>query len=145
MSERTQNYQNHAQFIPLYHGVLTTMLFVNVAWATVRVTRSASIESAMTLLLAMALLVTAFYARSFALRVQDRVIRLEMRLRLREILPPDLAARIPDLTIPQLVAMRFASDAEMPDLMRRVLNDGIRDPKAIKQMVRDWQPDFARA
>jgi len=145
MADRTQRYENHAQFVPLYHGVLTTLLMVNVAWATMQLTRSFTAGTVVGLLTSVALLFIAFYARFFALRVQDRVIRLEMRVRLREILPPDLAARISELTIPQLVAMRFASDAEMPELMRKVLDGGIADGKTIKQMVRDWQPDHARA
>jgi Family of unknown function (DUF6526) len=140
-----QSYKNHAQFVPMYHGVLTALLGINLGWATLRMARSFSTDTVVGVVLAVALLLITFYARFFALRVQDRVIRLEMRLRLREILPADLAAHVPELTIPQLVAMRFASDAEMPDLMTRVLKDGIRDSKTIKQMVRDWQPDRVRA
>jgi hypothetical protein len=77
--------------------------------------------------------------------VQDRVIRLEMRLRMREVCPPDLAARVREFTPAQLVALRFAGDAELPTLARKVLDEKLQDRKAIKSMVRDWQADNLRA
>ena len=77
--------------------------------------------------------------------VQDRVIRLEMRMRLAELLPPDLKGRIRDLTPRQLVALRFAGDAEMAALVRDVLDGKLTSGKAIKESIRDWQGDFLRA
>ena len=77
--------------------------------------------------------------------MQDRVIRLEMHLRLQRLLPADLQPSIPSLTAGQLVALRFASDAELPGLVRKVLDDKIGDRKAIKQMIQNWQPDNLRA
>ncbi len=79
------------------------------------------------------------------LTVQDRVIRLEVRLRMQQLLPAEIRPRISEFTVGQLVALRFASDAELPDLARKVLQDKLTDRKAIKQLVRDWQPDFVRA
>ena len=99
----------------------------------------------MALLLAVALVIVYLFARAFALTVQDRVIRLEMRLRMREVLPADLLPRIPEFTRGQLVALRFASDAELPALARRVLDERLTDRKAIKQLVREWQADTLRA
>jgi hypothetical protein len=92
-----------------------------------------------------ALLLLALYARTFALTVQDRVIRLEMQLRLQNLLPADLHPRIPEFTTSQLVALRFASDSELPDLARKVLAEKLSERKAIKQLIRDWQPDNLRA
>jgi len=86
-----------------------------------------------------------FLARIFALTVQDRVIRLEMRLRLRDLLPADLQPRIPEFTRAQLVALRFAGDRELPALARRVLEERLTDRKAIKAMIVDWQADHLRA
>lgn len=82
--------------------------------------------------------------RGYSTKLQDRIIRMEMGLRLEKILPPDLHSEIPNLTIPQLVGLRFASDAEMPDLVRKVVSGNIQDRKAIKKMVKDWQGDYAR-
>ena len=80
-----------------------------------------------------------------ALAVQDRVIQLEERMRCERVLPADLQARIPEFSIDQLVAMRFASNSELPDLARKVLDEHIKERKAIKQMIKTWRPDFARA
>ena len=117
----------------------------NVVWAVIRLVRHPSLDTVMTALVAVALVLVALHARSFALTVQDRVIRLEMRLRLRDLCPPDLVARIPELSRAQLVALRFAGDAELPALARKVLDDKIEDRKAIKLMVRNWEADHFRA
>jgi len=76
--------------------------------------------------------------------VQDRVIRLETRMRLLEILPADLKPRIGELSLRQLLALRFASDGEMAELARTVLDQKIESSQAIKRMIRDWQPDYLR-
>jgi hypothetical protein len=73
------------------------------------------------------------------------VIRLEMQLRLRQLLPADLQSRIDDLTPKQLVALRFASDEELPALCRTVMNDKVVDQKSIKKMIKQWRPDHLRA
>ena len=80
-----------------------------------------------------------------ALCVQDRVIRLEERQRLSMLLPDDLKPRIGEFTPKQLVGLRFACDAELPALARKVLNDKVTDVKVIKQMVQTWRPDHLRA
>jgi hypothetical protein len=80
-----------------------------------------------------------------ALKVQDRVIRLEERLRYQRLLPSDLQARTDDFTINQIVSLRFASDAELPALARKVLDEKLQDRKAIKQLIRVWKPDYLRA
>src|SRR5215469_4976865 len=145
-SEKPQNLQNHVRFVPAYHLFVFPVLFVNIGWSIYRLLRfPVSFNTVFGLILAVALLLLALYARVFALTVQDRVIRLEMRLRLAEILPADLKSRIPDFTVAQLVSMRFASDAELPALARKVLDDKMSDRKAIKQLVKDWQADYVRA
>ena len=83
-------------------------------------------------------------ARIYSTKLQDRIIRLEMRIRLEKTLPADLQAAIPALTIPQLIGLRFASDTEMPDLVRKVVSENIEDRKAIKKMIKDWQGDYDR-
>ena len=97
------------------------------------------------MILAAALVILAFQARLFALAVQDRVIRLEERLRYAQVLPTDLQARCAELTIGQIVAMRFASDAELPALARKVLDEKVTERKAIKQLIKCWRPDYQRA
>ena len=140
-----QNFKNHAKIVPAFHYFVLPVLFLNVIWTAGRVVMSFSPATVMGLLVALALATGAVLWRAFALKVQDRVIRLETRLRLREVLPADLQARIPEFTTGQLVAMRFASDAELPGLARKVLEEKIGDKKAIKMLVKDWQADLLRA
>ena len=94
--------------------------------------------------MAAALMILFFYARVFALRVQDRVIRLEMRLRMRELLPDDLQDRIDDFTPTQMVGLRFAGDAELPGLARKVLDENVTAAAPIKKLVTDWRADHHR-
>jgi hypothetical protein len=145
MPDAPQTYENHARFVPMYHLVAGPILLINFLWCAYRAFTRAGPDSAIALLLSVALIIMYLFARAFALTVQDRVIRLEMRLRLRELLPADLAPRLPEFTRGQLVALRFASDAELPALARRVLDERLTDRKAIKQLVRDWQADTLRA
>jgi hypothetical protein len=145
MAEKPQSFENHAKLVPLFHGFVLPVFTANLIWAGYKLVTAPGAAAAMQLLMAVALLVLAFYARVFALRVQDRVIRLEMQLRMRERLPPDLVARIAEFTPGQLVAMRFASDVELPVIAAQVLRDNVRDKKTIKKMVKDWQADHLRA
>jgi len=96
-------------------------------------------------LVAAALFVGMVMARVMAMKVQDRVIRIEERLRLERVLPTDLQPRINEFTIEQLVGLRFASNAELPELARKVLDEKLNDRKAIKELIKTWRPDFARA
>jgi hypothetical protein len=142
---KPQTFENHARIIPAYHGLTFGLLLVNLFWWLYRASVSFSWDAIVSLLLAVALVLLFFFARIFALTVQDRVIRLEMRLRLREVLPADLGSRVGELSVRQLVALRFASDSELPELCRKVLDAGITSQGAIKTMIRNWQPDYLRA
>ncbi len=142
---KPQSYARHARWVPPYHFVLLGILVVNFVWCLLQAGRSPSFGSAWGVAMALAFFGFFFYMRLFALTVQDRVIRLEMRLRLEKLLSGDLAPRIPELSTGQLVALRFASDGELPALVREVLDGGIRGRDAIKRKIRDWQPDHLRA
>lgn len=145
MPQTPQTYANHTRFVPLYHGFVLLTLTLNLGWAITQAVQSLSFGTVVGVLVAVALAVLAIFARTFALRVQDRVIRLEMRLRLKEVLPASMHARLNDFSIAQLVALRFASDGELPALAEKVLRDDLQDKKAIKQLVKSWQGDYARA
>jgi len=145
MAERQpQNFANHRRIVPLYHFGVFGVLAVNAIWKLVVLVRWTSWTVLLDALVGLALVGLFFYARIFALTVQDRVIRLEMRLRLREILPADLKGRIEQLTPGQLIGLRFASDSEMADLVREVLTNNIRNRDEIKKRVKDWQADHLR-
>jgi|SRR5262245_1045319 len=144
-TDASQNLKNHARFVPLFHFVAFPIFVVNLVWMLVRLVRQPSAETGMGALLAVGLVVLIWYARTFALTVQNRVIRLEMRLRMRDVLPADLVPRIHEFTPRQLIALRFASDRELPALARQVLDQRMNDGRAIKQLVKEWQADHLRA
>ncbi len=145
MATQPQTYKNHRRLLPAFHLFVVPVLLANVINELRHVWLAPNRHTVWTLIVAAAILMLALVARQMAVTVQDRVIRLEMRLRLRDCLPADLRARIGDLTPRQLVALRFASDAEMPVLVRDVLGGGLRSSKEIKLRVKDWQPDYLRA
>jgi hypothetical protein len=136
-SESGQTYSNHARFFPLFHFFAAPILLANLLWALWQIVRAPSLSTVWNAVFAA--------ARLMALTVQDRVIRLEMRLRLREVLPADLQTRIPELTPRQLVGLRFASDAELPQLMRQVLAGSLGNTTEIKKAITHWQGDYLRA
>ena len=145
MPESEQNYKNHIRLFPPFHFFVLPVFLINVFVSAWLLYRAPSRLGIWQLVLAVALLLAALTARVMALAVQDRVIRLEMRLRMRELLPPDLQARIPMITREQCVALRFASDAELAALVRRVVAGELKSPADIKRQITQWQPDYLRA
>jgi hypothetical protein len=141
----TQNYSNHRKFFPLFHFFVAPVLLLNVVNAGRHVWMGPNRSTAFALLVALGIAGSAFAARLMALKVQDRVIRLEMTQRMRGCLPSELQARIGELTPGQMVALRFASDRELADLMRDVLAGKLAGQNAIKKQIKDWQGDFLRA
>lgn len=141
---RTQSYAKHRMFVPGFHFVAFGLLVLYLAWTIWQAIVAFSLEAVFDLLLAVALLLLFYYTRMFALRAQDRIIRLEMRLRLAGLLPADLAARVPELRTGQLIALRFASDEELPELTRRCLAGELRGREEVKRQIRSWVPDHQR-
>lgn len=142
---RQQNFQNHTRYVPGFQVGVLGLLTINLGWALHGIGRRPSWDTLVSLLLAIALLLLAIYTRRFALAVQNRVIRLEMRVRLAQVLPSEMRPQIPALTLNQLIALRFAGDEELPALTAKVLAERLDSRKAIKLLIRDWQPDELRA
>ena len=140
-----QTYRNHARIVPAFHVGVFVPFLANFIWAFYRLVQAFNGDTFMAFLVSIALLLLFFSVRVQVLTVQDRVIRLEMRLRLRGVLPPELHGQINTLTHKQLIALRFASDAELPALVREVLAGTLTSQKEIKTRVRDWQADHLRA
>ena len=145
MAERVQSYKKPARLLPAFHFFVLPVLLVNLVNEIRHVWLEPTRHYAFQMVFAAALLGAALVSRIQALTVQDRVIRLEMRLRLRGILPPDLQPNIDALTHRQLVALRFASDAEMAELVRDVMAGKLATGKDIKMRIKSWQPDWLRA
>ena len=139
-----QTFDNHVQRVAPAYAIGGLFALVAILHGVYRVVTAPSLDTGVSLLAALALLVALAFARTNALRVQDRLIRLETRLRLQQLLPSDLQGQIGDLTLGQLVALRFASDAELPDLTRRVLTEKLTDRTAIKKLITNWQADSFR-
>jgi len=140
-----QTYENHVRIVPLYHRVALPILALNLVYAVYRAILGVSLETILGALMGVALLILFFYARIFALTVQDRVIRLEMTLRMERLLPAELRGRVHEFLPGQLVALRFASDEELTELARKVLNESLKDKKTIKRMIQNWRADTLRA
>ena len=145
MAQANQTYKNHVRFFPLFHFIAVPILLANMLREGWLLYKAPSTAAGWQFAVAFALLAGILAARVMALAVQDRVIRLEMRMRLKDVLPADLQPRILDLTRAQLVGLRFGSDAELPDLVRQVLNGSLKTPRDIKKAVTHWQGDYLRA
>lgn len=144
LAEKTQNYSNHVRFHPPFHYFLAPGSIVLLILTIVNVVRnSGRLDSWILVLLGVLFFVAVFLLRANALKAQDRVIRLEERLRLGALLSPDLAARIPELTESQLIALRFASDAEVAGLVSKALASNM-SAKDIKKAVVTWRADWFR-
>ena len=139
-----QSYKNHARFRPAFHFFTVPVLLVNVFVQLWALWALPTLGSVWAFVVSAALVTLAFLSRIQALSAQDRIIRLEMQLRLRDMLPADLQTRIHELSPRYLVALRFASDAELPGLIREVLAGTLKTPREVKRRVRDWQGDWLR-
>src|SRR5438445_2520050 len=138
-----QTLENHGKIVPIFHFFAIPVFVINFVWSLLRLWHlGISFAGIFGVILAAALVILVFEARLFPLAVQDRVIRLEERLRYAQVLPADLQARTGELTINQIVSLRFASDAELPALARKVLDEKMTERKAIKQLIKSWRPDY---
>ena len=141
-----QNYKNHVRFDPPWHFFIAPMMLLNVIASVVATVHYWPRHRAVFvwwIIMAIVLLMAVSKARSHSLKAQDRLIRLEERLRFAALLPPDLLARSQALTEEQYIALRFASDAELPALVQRTLNENLSQ-KQIKESVTNWRPDYFR-
>ena len=149
-NQQPQNLATHTRFDPLFHFFLAPVFALGLIMTLIHFFAHLGegdfrdhLYAGLLILLAAALLTWLFKTRLYALKVQDRIIRLEERLRLMQLLPESLRARIPEFTESQLIGLRFASDAELPKLAERALNEKL-SRKEIKKAVQNWRPDYWR-
>lgn len=143
MSE-TQNYKNHIRFHAPFHFVLAPLLLFHLIYQIVRLVQEPGFDRAEMVLLAVALILMQFLVRTNALRVQDRVIRLEEQLRYERFLPAGLIRQAADLPLNKILALRFAANEELPELVRRTLAGEFQKPGEIKRAVKSWRGDYLR-
>lgn len=145
MANAPQSFASHTQWTPMQHFLTLPLTLVVVIWAGVCLFQEPGNEQGLIFVGALTLFFTNFAARVAALRVQDRVIRLEERLRFARILPSEMQSRIEEITPSQMVGLRFASDADVPALVAKVLANPAMTQKEIKMAVREWRADYLRA
>jgi len=141
----TQTFENHTRYFPLFHFFASPILYANAMFWTYKLVQTPNVNLAWQALVAWGLAAGLLCARVMALRTQDRIIRLEETLRMQRVLPAELQGEVAKLRPGQLVALRFASDAELPGLMRRTLAGEFAKPVDIKKAVREWRADYLRA
>ena len=143
MANKPQSYASHAKIDPAFHFFVLPVLLINILVVGYLLFRYPGIGGAWLLLVSLALLVLAARLRSWATHLQDRVIRTEERIRLTAILPEPLRPRIAELSDSQIVGLRFASDAELPALFQRAVDEKLSRTD-IKKAITDWRPDYSR-
>jgi hypothetical protein len=141
-----QNLKNHTRFNPPFHFFILPMLLLNLIFSiyvTIHHWPEHRVLFLWWIVMSIVLFMIAGISRSQTLRAQDRIIRLEERIRLAALLPAEDRAHINELSVQQLIALRFASDDELPGLARKTLTQNL-EPKAIKQSIVNWRGDYYR-
>jgi hypothetical protein len=142
MERKPQTLANHAKFDPAFHFFLVPVLLINVIVIGIQLFRFHDLLGVWVFIMSLALVVIVGRMRSYATHLQDRIIRVEEHLRLTAILPESLRMRVSELTDAQLVALRFASDAEAPLLVKRALDEKL-SRSDIKKVIVDWRPEYS--
>ena len=142
-----QSYSNHTRWYPLFHFVVVPLLALNFLDHLVRIFTNSGperVDQIFWTIMSLTLILLALAARLMALKAQDRVIRLEERLRCAQLLSPETALKANALSPSQLISLRFASDEEYGSLVERTLNGEFASGKEIKQAIKTWRPDLHR-
>lgn len=141
---KTQTFANHTRWDPPFHFFVMPVLLINFFWAIVVFAETPTANSGWWIVVSLALVLLGLFTRINALRVQDRLIRLEEKLRYQQVLPPALTAQMNTLTPAQICALRFAGDEELEQLATQVVAGKFSRPKDIKQAVKSWRADLHR-
>ena len=142
--ETTQNFANHTRWHPPFHFFVLPVLLINFFWSIVTFVKAPGWNSGWWIVVSLALLMLTFFVRTNSLKVQDRLIRLEERLRHQQLLSPALAQQASVLTAAQIVALRFAGDDELEELISATVAGKFAKPKDIKQAIKNWRADTFR-
>jgi len=144
MATTPQTFANHTRWQPPFHFFVAPVLLINVIWSVVQFVRGPALNSGWWIIVSLALLVLAFLVRLNSLRVQDRLIRLEEKLRYRQILSATLCQETAALTTGQIIALRFAGDEELEELVGAVLAGKLARTSEIKRAIKGWRADTFR-
>ena len=141
----TQTYANHTRWLPPYHFFLVPLMLINLIHWIVRMYQVPNWDHGWMILLSIGLVALMLLARTQALAVQDRLIRLEESMRYEKVLPAELAERAKKLRTSDIIGLRFASDEELSELVEKTLNGDFEKQKDIKLAVKNWRGDYLRA
>jgi len=144
MADTSQTYANHTRWHPPFHFFVLPVMLINFVWSIVECVRHPGWNQGWWIVVSLALLVLAVVVRNNSLKVQDRIIRLEEKLRYQQLLPPDLAQQASSLGVGQVIALRFASDEELEGLVREVLGGRLSKSAEIKKAIKNWRSDTFR-
>jgi len=144
MADTSQTYANHTRWHPPFHFFVLPVMLINFVWAIVECVRHPGWNRGWWIVVSLALLVLAVVVRNRTLKVQDRIIRLEERVRYQQLLPTDLAQQASSLRVGQIIALRFAADEELERLVREVLGGRLTKPAEIKKAIKNWRGDTFR-
>ena len=139
-----QTYANHTRWHPPFHFFILPVMFINFVWAVVDFVKAPGRNSGWWIVVSLALLLLTVFVRTYSLKVQDRIIRLEEKLRYQHVLPAALLAQSSTLGTGQIVALRFAPDDELEGLVSAVLAGKLAKPAQIKQAIKNWRSDTFR-
>ena len=139
-----QTYANHTRWFPLVHFVTFPLVILNFLFQAFRLYQEPGIDRAVWVVLCVVFMLIVLTSRLQALKAQDRIIRLEERLRYKELLSPELAKRASDLAPGKIISLRFASDEELPALVTQVLDGKLNTGKEIKSAIKNWRGDYLR-
>jgi hypothetical protein len=142
--ETTQTFANHTRWHPAFHFFVLPVMLINFIWSIVQFVMSPGWNSGWWIVVSLALLLLTFFVRTNSLKVQDRIIRLEEKLRYQQVLSPAVAQQTNGLSVGQIVALRFAGDDELEELVSAVAAGKLAKPKDIKQAVKNWRADTFR-
>lgn len=144
MADTSQTYANHTRWHPPFHFFVLPVMLINFVWSIVEFVKTPAWHQGWWIVVSLALVVLTFVARINSLKVQDRIIRLEERLRYQQLLPADLAQQARALHVGQMIALRFASDEELEGLVREVLGGRLTKSAEIKKSIKNWRGDTFR-
>jgi len=139
-----QNFSNHTRWHPTFHFFVLPVMLINFFWAVVMFVKAPGWNSGWWIIVSLALAMLTTFVRTYSLKVQDRLIRLEERLRYQQVLSTALAQQTSNLTVGQTVALRFAADEELEELVTAVVAGKFARTKEIKQAIKNWRADTFR-
>jgi len=139
-----QTFANHTRWHPPFHFFVLPVMLINFIWAIVEFVKAPGRNSGWWVVVSLALALLTSFVRTNSLRVQDRIIRLEEKLRYQQLLSPAVNQQAGALTPGQIIALRFAGDAELEELVNAVVDGKFAKPKDIKQAIKTWRADTLR-